>query len=84
MAIPLRRRRCGRLAWHGRGTRRHDDRRLWVTLGDYGGNAFLVVRSRTFMLLFLAWFKTGQFQVTPEINRALMVKGFLVLGVTLI
>jgi hypothetical protein len=31
-----------------------------------------------------AWFKTYHFQVTPEIDRALMVKGFLVLGVTLI
>ncbi len=31
-----------------------------------------------------AWFKTCHFQVTPEIDRALMVKGFLVLGVTLI
>ena len=29
-----------------------------------------------------AWFKTCHFQVTPEIDRALMVKGFLVLGVT--
>ncbi len=32
----------------------------------------------------LAWFKKCHFQVTPEIDRALMVKGFLVLGVTLI
>ena len=31
-----------------------------------------------------AWFKTCHFQVTPEIDRAVMVKGFLVLGVTLI
>jgi len=31
-----------------------------------------------------AWFKKCHFQVTPEINRALMVRGFLVLGVTLI
>ena len=31
-----------------------------------------------------AWFKTCQFQVTPEIDRALMVKELLVLGVTLI
>src|SRR3954471_24653790 len=28
-----------------------------------------------------AWFKTCHFQVTPEIDRALMLKGFLVLGV---
>jgi len=31
-----------------------------------------------------AWFKKCHFQATPEIDRALMVKGFLVLGVTLI
>ena len=30
------------------------------------------------------WFKKCHFQVTPEIDRALMGKGFLVLGVTLI
>ena len=29
-----------------------------------------------------AWFRKCHFQVTPEINRALRVKGFLVLGVT--
>jgi hypothetical protein len=43
MSVPLRRRRLGRLAWHGRGTRRHDDRRFRMTLSDRGGNAFLVV-----------------------------------------
>jgi hypothetical protein len=32
----------------------------------------------------VAGFKKCHFQVTPEIDRALMVKGFLVLGVTLI
>ncbi len=32
----------------------------------------------------VAWFKTCHFLVTPEIDRDLMVKGFLVLGVTLI
>jgi len=32
----------------------------------------------------LAWFEKCHFQVTPEIDRALMVKRFLVLGVTLI
>jgi len=32
----------------------------------------------------LAWFKKCHSQVTPEIDRELMVKGFLVLGVTLI
>jgi hypothetical protein len=31
-----------------------------------------------------AWLKKCHFQVTPEIDRDLMVKGFLVLGVTLI
>src|SRR5215212_2865959 len=36
------------------------------------------------LLLRAAWFETCQFQVTPEVDRALTVKGFLVLGVTLI
>jgi hypothetical protein len=31
-----------------------------------------------------AWFKKCHFRVTPEIDRALIVKVFLVLGVTLI
>ncbi len=31
-----------------------------------------------------AWLKKCHFQVTPEIDRALVVKGFLVFGVTLI
>jgi hypothetical protein len=31
-----------------------------------------------------AWFKKCHFQVTPEIDKALEAKGFLVLGVTLI
>jgi len=31
-----------------------------------------------------AWFKKCHFQVTPEVDRGPMVKGFLVLGVTLI
>jgi len=31
-----------------------------------------------------AWFKKCHFQVTSEINKALIVKEFLVLGVTLI
>src|SRR3954470_5862061 len=43
MTVPLGRRGLGRLAWHGRGTRWHNDRRFRVTLGDRGGNAFLVV-----------------------------------------
>jgi hypothetical protein len=33
---------------------------------------------------FEAWFKNSHFRVTPQINRAMIVKGFLVLGVTLI
>jgi len=36
------------------------------------------------MIANAAWFKKCHFQVTPEINRPLMLKGFLVLGVTLI
>jgi hypothetical protein len=32
----------------------------------------------------LAWFRKCHFQVTPEIDRALRIKRFLVLGVTLI
>jgi len=32
---------------------------------------------------YLAWFEKCRFQVTPEIDRVLMIKGFLVLGVTL-
>jgi len=36
------------------------------------------------VVIISAWFETCHFQVTPEIDRALMVKGFLVLGVTLI
>ncbi len=35
-------------------------------------------------MAFMAWFRKCHFQVTPEIDRALMVKRFLVLGVTLI
>jgi hypothetical protein len=35
------------------------------------------------IVVFRAWFKMCHFQVTPEIDRALIVKGFLVLGVTL-
>jgi hypothetical protein len=31
----------------------------------------------------MAWFKTCRFKVTPEIDKALTVKGFFVLGVTL-
>jgi hypothetical protein len=31
-----------------------------------------------------AWFRKCHFQVAPEIDRALRVRGFLVLGVTLI
>ncbi len=41
-------------------------------------------RARGFGIAARAWFKKCHFQVTPEIDRALMVKGFLVLGVALI
>ena len=43
MAIPLRGGGLSRLARHGRGTRRHHDRRLAITLGDRMGNAFLII-----------------------------------------
>ena len=43
MAVALRGCRLGRLARHGRGTRRHDDRRFRMALGDHGGHAVLVV-----------------------------------------
>src|SRR4051812_4364468 len=43
MAVPLRWRALGRLAWHSRGTRRHDDRCFRMTLGNRSGNACLVV-----------------------------------------
>jgi len=33
---------------------------------------------------FEAWFKKYHFKVTPELVRTLMLKGFFVLGVTLI
>ncbi len=44
-------------------------------------NSELLVRSRR---QWPAWFRKCHSQVTPEIDRALMVKGFLILGVTLI
>jgi predicted MFS family arabinose efflux permease len=49
------------------------------------GGAIGVAVSGTIMSarLAAAWFKTCQFQVTPKVGKALMVKGFLVLGVTL-
>ncbi len=43
MAVALCGRGFGRLAWHGRGPRRHDDRRFGMALGDGSGNALLVV-----------------------------------------
>src|SRR3954464_10119668 len=43
VTIPLRWRALCRLAWNGRGTRRHDDDRFRITFGDCGSNAFLVV-----------------------------------------
>ncbi len=47
--------------------------------GNYGEQA-----DKHIIAVGRAWFKKCHFQVTPEIDRALMVKGFLVLGVTLI
>ncbi len=38
MAVPLRWRGVGRLARHCRGTRRHDNHRFGMTLGDRGGH----------------------------------------------
>src|SRR3954447_12531469 len=43
MVVPLCWRALPRLAWHGHGTRWHDARRVRMTLGDRGGNAFLIV-----------------------------------------
>ena len=43
VAVPLRGRGLGRLAWHGCGTRRHDDCRFGMALGDRGGDVVLVV-----------------------------------------
>ena len=52
-------------------------------------NTDLDLRLRQFgisrvVLVGMAWFRKCHFQVTPEIDRGLRVKGFLVLGVTLI
>src|SRR3954470_13650202 len=44
MTVPLRWRALGRLAWHGRGTRRHDNGRLWVALGDTPVDTLLIIR----------------------------------------
>jgi len=43
MAVPLCGCGLGRIARHGRGTRRHHDRRFGMRLGDGGGDAVLVV-----------------------------------------
>jgi len=43
VAVPLRGFGLGRVARHGRGPWRHDDRRLGMALGHGGGNALLVV-----------------------------------------
>jgi len=43
VTIPLRWRGLCRLARHGRGARRHDDRRFRMTVGDCSSNAFLIV-----------------------------------------
>ena len=49
VAVALRGRGLGCLARHGRGPRRHDDRRLGITLGDRGRDALLVVRRRAYV-----------------------------------
>jgi len=43
-----------------------------------GGSAIMAASD-----LVKAWFKKCHFQVTPKIDKALVVKGLLVLGVTL-
>jgi hypothetical protein len=45
VAIALRRRALGRLAWHGCGARRYDHGRVRVALGDVVVGAALVVRA---------------------------------------
>ena len=45
VVVPLRECGLGRLARHGRGTRRHDDRRFGIALGDGGSNALLVLEA---------------------------------------
>ena len=45
---------------------------------------YAIVRLVMWKQLKQAWFKKCHFRVTPEIDRALTVRGFLVLGVTLI
>src|SRR4051812_14636819 len=47
VAVALRRRALHRLARHGGRTRRHDDGRFGVTLGDAGVDAILVVSAIT-------------------------------------
>src|SRR3954449_6179731 len=43
MAVALRWRGVSRCAWHRRGPRRHDHRRLRVTVGNRGVNTVLIV-----------------------------------------
>jgi len=64
---------------------------LWRAVDQNGTVLDILVRSRRDKGAALhediaasAWFKKCHFQVTPEIDRALIVRGFLVLGVTLI
>src|SRR3954465_14345722 len=53
MLVALGRRGLGRVAGHRCRARRHDDRRLGMTRGDLAVDTFLIIRSRTLMLLFL-------------------------------
>ena len=57
-----------------------------LTLTDAAGDHIAVATpgERAETLTVTAWFKKCHFRVTPEIDRALMIKEFLVLGVTLI
>ncbi len=78
----------------GAGSPQAGDRRGIVRARDFGIDRGAALRGQhqagfksqfvAAVLQFWAWFKKCHFQVTPEIDRALMVKGFLVLGVTLI
>ncbi len=45
MPVALRRRGLGRLARHGAGTRRHDDRRRGMARGDTAVDTLLIIRA---------------------------------------
>jgi hypothetical protein len=51
---------------------------------DFTPSERAYIRRELDLFFSTAWFRKCHSQVTPEIDRALMVKGFLVLGVTLI